>query len=280
MTVRLTTQAALLVAIAGFVSCAGSTTTKQTNPEDNVREEGSYSTKTAIFTDADEASLDVARGLRRDGHFDKAADAFQALHEKASVKPEIREQALFDHAHLAGDPLNPHKDPATAIKLFNQFLKEFPDSDKADRAREQLTALESRSAGSDDLLTPQLCELPITFADSLDMTTFSDSLRYVLRNGVVAYYQKGQTPNWVVDYLWFRLSGSPRRALYTMAEMDSLVSVGVMNDSTNVQTVTYRVGMNSGSYDSLKVRAVAGRPSRPPETLLQAVRKFDEGGAE
>ncbi|HEX7878398.1 MAG TPA: hypothetical protein VF720_03260 [Candidatus Eisenbacteria bacterium] len=147
MSTQPATRAALALLLAGLVSCAGSTTTHRTNPEDNVRDEGSYSTKTTIFTDADEAALDVARGLRRDGHFEKAADAFQALHENASVDPEIREQALFDHAHLAADPLNPKKDPAMAVKLFDQFLSEFPNSKDAERAREQLKALGNRPGG-------------------------------------------------------------------------------------------------------------------------------------
>ena len=147
MPARITRHAALLLALVGGLSCAGSTTTTRTNPEDNVREEGSFSTKTTIFTDADEAALDVARGFRRDGHFEKAAEAFRALHESASVKRDIREQALFDHAHLLADPLNPHKDPAMAIKLLEQFLAEFPDSEDANRAREQLEALESRPGG-------------------------------------------------------------------------------------------------------------------------------------
>jgi hypothetical protein len=144
---RLSTTAALLALPAVLLSCAGSTTTQRTNPEDNLQGEGSYSTKTSIFTDKDDAALDVARGLRRDGRYDEAAEAFRALHEDTSVKPDVREKALFDRAHMTADLLNPGKDTAAAIALFERFLAEFPASEQADRAREQLDVLRSRPPG-------------------------------------------------------------------------------------------------------------------------------------
>lgn len=133
-----------------------------------------------------------------------------------------------------------------------------------------------RPGGNQDILTDGACELPIVVADSLVTRDFSDSLRYPIGDGIVAYYQKGRTPNWVVDYLWFRMSGSPRRDLYTMAQMDSLVSVGVGSDSMRVQWVAYRVGIMAESYEELKLRARRDRPGDPPAAVIQAVRRFDD----
>ena len=136
-----------------------------------------------------------------------------------------------------------------------------------------------RTGGRSDLLSEEVCELPIIVADSMVASTFSDSLRYPIGDGVVAYYQKGQTPNWVVDYVWFRMSGTPRRDLYTMAQMDSLVTAGVGSDSMRVQWVTYRVGVAADSYDDLKTRAIRDRPKGPPAAVLNAVNRFDKRGS-
>ena len=137
-----------------------------------------------------------------------------------------------------------------------------------------------RSGGSQDMLSGEACDLPIVVADSLVTLAFSDSLRYPIGDGTVAYYQKGQSPNWVVDYLWFRMSGSPRRDLYTMAQMDSLVAIGVGSDSMRVQWVTYRIGVMADSYDDMKFRALRDRPGEPPAAVIQAVRRFDGQQAE
>jgi tetratricopeptide (TPR) repeat protein len=141
-----TTVATLLAALIAAVvtSCAGSTTTRRPNPEETTREDAeTYSSKTTLFTDKHEAALDVARGYRRDGHYAEALAAFRALYEDTSADARYREQALFDLAQLTGSPLNPKRDNAAAIKLFEQFLAEYPDSEEAARAREQLEALRS-----------------------------------------------------------------------------------------------------------------------------------------
>ena len=135
----------LALALLAVVSCAGSTTTQRPSPEttrDN--EEETYSSKTTIFGSREEADLDLARGYRRDGKYRDADTAYRALVDDSSIKLEVREQALFELAGLLSSPLNPRRDDGAAIKFLELFLEQYPKSEEAPRAQEQLTILRAQ----------------------------------------------------------------------------------------------------------------------------------------
>lgn len=133
--------ARLLLLAAVAAGCAGGSITRRTEVDDTGRRETSSSTEMRVFTNKDEAALDRARQDRRQGHYPEATAGFQAVYDNAAAKPEFRAQALFELARVNADLLNPRKDRAQAIALYEKFLAEYPASKQADEAREQLALL-------------------------------------------------------------------------------------------------------------------------------------------
>jgi TolA-binding protein len=131
----------------GLAACAGRSVTRNTSVAETGRDEETSRTTTHLFTNRDEAALDAAREARRDGKYDEAVAGFQAVYDNGAAKSEHREQALFELGRVYADLLNPMKDFQKAAELFERFLKEFPASSLADKAREQLADLQRRMKG-------------------------------------------------------------------------------------------------------------------------------------
>ena len=113
---------------------------------------------------------------------------------------------------------------------------------------------------------PRVVVLP---ADtSLHVSAIVTDSMEVLTPGITARPLRAREGAWAVDYSWLYLHRSPVR-LYTFEEMDSLATVGVIDDETVVGVAVYRVPLEAPSFGELAPLALASKPDRYPDELLE-----------
>lgn len=135
----------LFILLAGTaVLVSGCSVGRTTHHETMTGDEASYGTSVSLHKDPDQAMLERGKEAVLEGRFTDAADIYRELSDKASAKQEIREAALFELAELHANTLNPFRNPAKALEVYRQFVDRYPDSKRADRAREQIALLEGK----------------------------------------------------------------------------------------------------------------------------------------
>jgi tetratricopeptide (TPR) repeat protein len=102
-------------------------------------EEESESSIGVSFAGDDEAALEAADKLVRNGDYQRAVDAYRRVYENGNRDEDVRAEALFRMGSAQGNPLNPQRDYAAAVDTLERFLGEFPDHRLQYEAREKIT---------------------------------------------------------------------------------------------------------------------------------------------
>jgi TolA-binding protein len=131
-----TPVAVLVAAILNGCSVGGTTHREQIDDEG-----GSYGTSLSLSGNPDQAMLERGKQAVMESRFDDAASLFRELADKPSAKAEYREAALFELGEVHANVLNPNRDPVAALEIFRRFVDAYPDSKRADRAREHIAVL-------------------------------------------------------------------------------------------------------------------------------------------
>src|SRR5262245_37528746 len=107
---------------------------KEGRPGDN------YSVQTTIVG-KEKAQLENARSLARNGDYPAAISLLEPLHARHDLDAKLRQEILLTLGEMYGAPLNAQKDYAKGRACLEELLKDFPDSEHADRARKLLDSM-------------------------------------------------------------------------------------------------------------------------------------------
>ena len=116
------------------------------------------------------------------------------------------------------------------------------------------------------LLFPRFVILPGDTA-AVDLHLDAENEPVVFESGVTARAVVGEEGRWGVDYSWLYLHRPPAR-IYTFDQMDSLASLGEIDDDTLVGVAVYRRVFQAPTLAELEPMALEAKPERYPPRLL------------
>jgi hypothetical protein len=116
---------------------------------------------------------------------------------------------------------------------------------------------------------------PISLAPVTDDSTLAgvavDTTAWVMLGGIDhGAPLRGRPGEWAIDYGWLHVSREPGK-LYTVVQMDSLERAGVIDSTTAVGFVWYRIAVSAPNVGALRQEAMAHRPSSPPASVRRAL---------
>ncbi len=127
----------VLVASTG---CGVHTQTQRSDFDEQGRRADNYSVQ-ATIVGKEKAQLENARTLARSGDYPGAIALLEPLHARHDLDAKLRQEILLTLGEMYGAPLNAQRDYAKGRTCLEELLKDYPDSEHADRARKLLDAM-------------------------------------------------------------------------------------------------------------------------------------------
>ena len=134
-----TGPAAAWFLVAG-TGCGVHSQTQMSDFDEQGQRADNYSVQTTIVG-KEKAQLDNARTLARSGDYPGAISLLEPLHTRHDLDAKLRQEILLTLGEMYGAPLNAQRDYAKGRACLEELLKDYPDSEHADRARKLLDAM-------------------------------------------------------------------------------------------------------------------------------------------
>ena len=133
-------SAAVVLVLVASTGCGVHSQTQMSDFDEQGRRADNYSVQ-ATLVGKEKAQLENARNLARGGDYPGAISMLEPLHARHDLDAKLRQEILLTLGEMYGAPLNAQRDYAKGRVCLEELLKDYPDSEHADRARKLLDAM-------------------------------------------------------------------------------------------------------------------------------------------
>lgn len=121
------------VALAVLTGCAARVETEHSDYDEFGDRRDTHSIETSLVS-RDNADLQRAQTLARDGNYREAIAILEGLHAQTGLKPELRQDVLLALGAMYGDWRNGLKDYDKGLRYLRELLADFPETPHRERA--------------------------------------------------------------------------------------------------------------------------------------------------